>query len=291
MNTTSTVCKPVAVLAVLIGILLLTLPVAADDREEAALAGIYLTENQQVKVTEAGFEIFSPSSCEDLLAVLAAGEWNLVDQATFSFDPTQPGGIRWGILKRGDEALFISANGNPYCEATITPVSKQTVSASGVENIEAEALLYTPFCAASASTFYDQELDEEFGAVALFLIYDFGDGTTVFAGLDAPLEMGEFGLWELDEEDVMRFTRSEDIFPYEFTQTEPTGEISEFYPDIYNWDYESPLGTITVESLEPFRGTFEFFTYVNDSGEAQTFSAGFECAHVAGADSDIDLGF
>ncbi|MBZ0281448.1 MAG: hypothetical protein K8L97_11970 [Anaerolineae bacterium] len=290
MNTTLTVCKRLVVLAVLLGILLLALPVAADDREEAALAGIYLTENQQVKVTAAGFEIFSPTSCEDLLAVLGASEWNLVDQATFSFDPSQPGGIRWGILKRGDEALFISANGNPYCDAIVTPVSKQTVSASGVENIETKALLYTPFCSASASTFYEQELDEEFGAVSLFLIYDFGDGTTVFAGLDAPLEVGEFGLWELDEENVVRFTRSEDIFPYEFTQLPPEGEISEFYPDINNWDYESPLGTITVESLQPFRGSFELFTYVNDSGEAQTFSAGFECAHVAGADSTLDLG-
>lgn len=273
---------------VALALVLLRLPATAQD--ETLLDGIYTTPNQRVKVTETGLEVFSPTSCTELVNILSASEWTLADQASFSLDETGAFSTTWAVLKRGDQALFLAARGSDYCESTLTPAPNVAVSADGAETVEGEALLYTPFCSISASTFYDYELDEEFSAVMLFAVYDLGEGGTATISIDLPMEAGTYGIWEEDEEMVLRFDPEGSVFPAEFDPAAEPTAYNAFAPDYNNWDYESSLGTIEVESLEPFRGTLEFPNWVNESGETLNFSAGFECATVAGADAGEMMG-
>jgi hypothetical protein len=288
MSTTLNASKTWGLMLIVLFIGLFALPAAAQD---APPDGIYITADERITTTETGVEVFSPTSCANLVNILAAGEWVLVDQASFSLDETGAFGTTWAVLKRDDQALFLTARGSDYCESMLTPAAKMPFSSEGAVEIDAEAFLYTPFCTVSTSTYYDYETDEEFTAVTLFAIYDLPNGTSAFINLSIPLEVGTFGIWEEDEELGLRFTEGGKLFPAEFGADSPPEDYDEFRPDFYNWDYEMSLGTMEVESIEPFQGTVDFPDWVNGSGETLSFRAGFSCARIAGNDVDDMLAF
>lgn len=259
-----------------------TNPPVQPQQEKLPVEGIYVTEMETVTALENGIEIFSPRPCAELMPILQAGQWRLVDSIFFSLDPNQVFGITWGVLKRGEEALSLSAKGGAGdCTAVITPAIRQRLTASGAETFDTEAMVYPLMC--MAGEFYSEAEGDDIDGAILLSIYDLGDNTSVMISLDVPMVEGTHEITDPGDMAV-RFTRSELIFPHDqLTGLPMEGEFNLFEP-AYN---QNVTGTVEITSVQPLQGVMTLTDLQNNRGEALELTASFECATVVGADTGL----
>ena len=258
------------------------MPVLAQEPATLPIEGIYVTEIETLTPLENGVEIFSPRPCADLLPIISAGQWRLVDSLFFSLDPNQVYGTTWGVLKRGEQALSLTAKGGAGdCTAVITPAVRQHLTATGAETFDSEAMVYPLLCL--AGEFYSEAEGDDIDGATLMAIYDLGDNTTVTLALDVPTVLGLHEITDPGDMTV-RFARSEFIFPHdEFTGMPMEGEFNRFEP-AYN---ENVAGTIEITSTAPLQGVITLTDLQNNRGEALEFTTTFECATVVGAETGL----
>lgn len=269
----------------------------SSSAESSSLPGLYLTEDVILTEDEGSFRVGALMPCENLIAMLSSGEWRQIGQTSF---PSMAGEIHWLLLERAEQRLFGKASGStifpdvsednagegiegqptaiPFetCSAELIPVTRQSITASGTFEAEGQAYLMPNACA---------EVD---GQADLSLMYEGPGQTKVWLQTRTPLTLGEhqldFGMMENFQLNAFQSDLSLfDFFGF-FFQMQAGGE-SEIPAEAeqvqaFNF-FPSPdtfTGTVRIDNLEPFQGSFELHGLVEgDSGAAQDIQLSFEC--------------
>ncbi|WP_308796680.1 hypothetical protein [Agromyces silvae] len=111
----------------------------ADGGVMSAFRGLYVTADVAlVAAGESSLMLASSRSCDDLSAMLAAGEWRTVDRLSFGALGAEAlamlsgfGGVAGELLQRGDALAFAAMDGGSACTATVAPVSRGDLTLEG----------------------------------------------------------------------------------------------------------------------------------------------------------------
>ena len=266
--------------------------VAALSTDLPAFDGLYWSgEVSVMPISDTAVRIVSGLPCPDLLDLLAAGEWRIVEQA---IPPTAQSGM-FSTLARleksgqmalidlkgyvfmemepvsGDEPAPLPEDAEvfPGCSGTVQVLSTQPVSAEGVEQAEGAAVQY-PFMGGCTTIDGDTQVK---------LYYEGPGDFRASVDFTVPAEVGEYSEEESDVS--LSLSRSEKSYVGAFAEVYALGAFDgEGVEDLEGAEYypmNEDTGTVRVTSTGPLAGEIVLGDYANDYGEAQSFTAGWTC--------------
>lgn len=109
------------------------------DADQMAFPGLYLTSDVAVVAAEpTHLGLVASRSCDDLAAMLVAGQWRSVDRLSFGALGAEAlavlagfGGMAGELLQRGDHLAFVALDGGAACGATVATASRGELTLAG----------------------------------------------------------------------------------------------------------------------------------------------------------------
>lgn len=279
---------------------------------ERRIDGFYTTEDISLSAGRGAWQAVGAMRCEDLLSMLAAGEWTMRGPVAI---PGLAGVVYHAWLDRAEETYFVKASGSgpglldslapeansapppsptpttqaeapppgeaapalppsQYCTAVLQPVTRQPLRVSGAYHADAPALVTTSSCNAAESW-------------ALLTLFIEGEGELrSFLQFQVPAELGEHAVDAYDEAFSLAIWQSTETFEgilQRFAEEtvrlmeEGEGEVEQGQEESAVIPGEAFHGVINVRSLAPFAGQARLEGLATAQGDNVEMTVGFEC--------------
>lgn len=241
-----------------------------------ALPGLYLPAGTVGRGSDHYAFIQSPAACDELVAVLRAGEWTVTDQLSPPLPSSDPEAgvpeippIQWLTLRWADDMAVARVGGDASgCVAQFWRLAHVPYTASGVFESAGEATQMQLLCVAAE------------GEAQIGTIYVAPDGVVYSLGAQMPLEVGSH---PLDENTEVSIGRSEldiadlsrGLFSGGLVDGLDDDALSAFFPaDLESGQWQ---GSINVTSIEPLTGEIVLEDLRDEAGRSQSLRSGFRC--------------
>ena len=259
--------------------------------------GLYWTSDLLVETHgSSSLRVLAGMPCDQVLSLLSSGEWLLTKQVPAN---EQTNGMipALALMERKDESLFLKlkdiVSGSPIasvtqqvaadptptldlgaaplevldgCQVNITRLVSQSIEAHGVEEAQGTALAYPLLMDCLVSP----------DGVTVSQFYEGSGDFRAFLQFDAPNTIGEYPINSLGLSLNIYHTPMSVMDFMGQTGTEGDGSSMDSLGTAFSAASDES-GLVTVLSLDPLTGEVQLNNLRDESGNSQTFRAGFQC--------------
>lgn len=240
------------------------------------LPGLYLPAGTVGRGSDHYAFIQSPAGCDELVAVLRAGEWTVIEDLTPPMPTADPDAgvpdippVRWLTLRWADDLAMARVGGDDNgCVAQFWRLAQVPYAASGVFESTGEATQLQLLCVAAE------------GEAQISTMYVAPDGVVYSLSAQMPLEVGSH---PLDENTDVELGRT-DMDITALTRAMFSGGIEGGAGDVpmtgfFPADLESGQwqGSVDVTTIEPLTGEIVLEDMRDEAGRSQSLRSGFRC--------------
>lgn len=276
------------------------------------LPGLYTTHEVLFSDENGAWEMVAGTDCEDLLAMLAAGEWSMRGPAQV---PGLMGMVYHAWLDRGDEQLYVQASGSgpglmalagslseatpspghsptastdegelpeslPVsrdCTAVLQPVSRQSLRLTGNEQYQGDVSVTAKVCTVVE------------GNALLHLLVEGEDDLRAMIDLRTLATLGEHPVDAFDEQMQVAVGRSPqtfvayyqwmgDLFARALAGDDLAEADEQARPGAAYYPGDQFSGSVRVANMRPFTGEITLSGMVSEEGEVLSVELGYVCS-------------